>query len=67
MPKKLIQLITASFNVFFQENFKINKCAKINFHFGTIDTIKSKNYDNILVNIEKNIIVNKAKFYCNKN
>ncbi|MAW09290.1 MAG: 50S ribosomal protein L11 methyltransferase [Flavobacteriaceae bacterium] len=49
-----------------KENFKINKCNKIDFHFGTIHLINSKNYDNILVNIEKNIIINEAESYLNK-
>ncbi len=48
------------------ENFKINKCTNINFNMGTIDEINSKKYDNILVNIEKNVILNESKFYFNK-
>ncbi len=65
--KKVDSIDNCEFSMYSsKENFKINKCSKINFHFGTIDMIKSKNYDNILVNIEKNIIVNEAKFYCNK-
>ena len=49
-----------------KENFKINQCSKINFHLGTVDEISSKNYDNILVNIEKNVILNEAKSYLKK-
>tara|TARA_B100000925_G_scaffold278036_1_gene246519 strand:+ start:319 stop:1164 length:846 start_codon:yes stop_codon:yes gene_type:complete len=46
-----------------KENFKINKCNKIDFYLGTIDAITSKTYDNILVNIEKNVIIKEAKSY----
>ena len=49
-----------------KENFKLNKCGKIKFHLGTINVIKTKTYDNILVNIEKNVIVNEVKTYFNK-
>ena len=49
-----------------KENFKLNKCYKIDFHFGTIDIINSLNYDNILVNINKNIIIKEAESYLNK-
>ena len=49
-----------------KENFKINKCNKINFHLGTIDVINSKTYNTILVNIEKNVIIKEAKYYFNK-
>ena len=49
-----------------KENFKINKCNKIDFHLGTIDIINSKIYDNILVNIDKNIIIKEAESYFNK-
>ena len=49
-----------------KENFKINKCNKINFHLGTIDVINSKTYDTILVNIEKNVIINEVKSYFKK-
>ena len=49
-----------------KENFKINECNKIDFHLGTIDIINSKTYDNILVNIEKNIIIKEAESYFNK-
>ena len=46
-----------------KENFKLNKCSKINFYIGNINVIKTKTYDNILVNIEKNVIVNEVKTY----
>ena len=49
-----------------KENFKINECNKINFQLGNIDVINSKTYDNILVNIDKNIIIEEAKSYFNK-
>ena len=49
-----------------KENFKINKCYKIDFHLGTIDIINSKTYDYILVNIDKNIIIKDAESYFNK-
>ena len=49
-----------------RENFKINGCDKINFHLGTIDTVNFKNYDNILVNIDKNEIIKEAKTYFKK-
>jgi len=49
-----------------KENFKLNKCSKINFYLGNINVIKTKTYDNILVNIEKNVIVNEVKTYFNK-
>ena len=49
-----------------KENFKINKCTKINFRLGTIDVVNSKNYDKILVNIAKNVILEEAKFYSKK-
>lgn len=49
-----------------KENFKLNKCTKINFHNGTIDVINPKIYDNILVNISKNVIIKEAKFYSDK-
>ena len=49
-----------------KENFKINQCNKIDFHLGTVDQISSRTYDNILVNIEKNVILNEAKFYLKK-
>tara|TARA_B100001287_G_C22496220_1_gene441325 strand:- start:231 stop:716 length:486 start_codon:yes stop_codon:yes gene_type:complete len=49
-----------------KENFKINNCSKINFHLGNINVIESKTYDNILVNIEKNAIINEVKTYFNK-
>ena len=48
------------------ENFKINNCKKINFYLGNIDVINSKNYDNILVNIEKNVIIRELKSYFEK-
>ena len=48
------------------QNFKINKCNKIDFHLGTIDEIISKTYDNILVNIEKNVIIREVKSYYDK-
>ena len=46
-----------------KENFEINKCKKINLHHGTIDVINSNNYDKILVNIEKNVIIEEAESY----
>ena len=46
-----------------KENFKINKCNKINFHLGTIEVINSQTYDNILVNIEKNVIIKEVGSY----
>ena len=49
-----------------KENFKINECNKIDFHLGNINIINSKAYDNILVNIDKNIIVKEAEYYFNK-
>ena len=49
-----------------KENFKINKCNKIDFHLGTIDIINSKTYDYILVNINKNNIIKEAESYFNK-
>ena len=49
-----------------KENFKINDCNKIDFHFGTINIMNSKTYDIILVNIDKNIIIKEAEYYFNK-
>ena len=49
-----------------KENFKINECKKTDFHLGTIDIINSKTYDNILVNIDKNIIIKEAESYFHK-
>ncbi len=49
-----------------KENFKINKCNNINFHLGTVDVINSKNYDNILVNIDKNSIIRELNSYYEK-
>ena len=46
-----------------EENFKINECTKINFHYGTIDVISFRSYDNILVNIGKNVIISDVKSY----
>lgn len=49
-----------------KENFKINRCDKISLHHGTIDLFNFKNYDNILVNINKNEIIKEAKSYFKK-